>query len=75
MYLKKRKYYENYVQYGFTSININGKEKPQCVICNKVLSHDSMKPTILKQHLENVDTQRKGKNKSFFGRNMNMLKK
>ena len=72
---KKRKYDESYVQYGFTSININGEEKPQCVICNKVLANDSMKPTKLKQHLENVHLQHKTKNKSFFEHNMNMLKK
>lgn len=72
---KKRQYDESYVQYGFTSINSNGKEKPQCVICNKVLSNDSMKSTKLKQHLENVHPRHKGKDKSFFERNMNMLKK
>ncbi|KAE9537017.1 hypothetical protein AGLY_006824 [Aphis glycines] len=34
-------------------------KKPQCVICNKVLSNDSMRPTKLKQHLENVHPQHK----------------
>jgi len=35
----------------------------------------SMKPTKLKQHLENVHPQHKSKDKSFVDRNMNMLKK
>lgn len=51
------------------------KRNLQCVIFNKVLSNDSMKPTKLKQHLENVYCQHKSKDKSFFERNMNMLKK
>jgi len=28
----KKKYNESYIQYRFTSINLNEEEKPQCVI-------------------------------------------
>ncbi|KAI6649594.1 hypothetical protein LOD99_6760 [Oopsacas minuta] len=48
---KKRKYNEDYIKYGFTSILKEGRELPQCVICYKVLSEGSMKPSFLKCHL------------------------
>lgn len=35
--LVHRKYGESYVEYGFSSINFNEDEKPQCVIYSKVL--------------------------------------
>ena len=47
MSVKKRKYNDSYIEYGFTCIIDNGVERHQCVICNKVLSHDSLKPTKL----------------------------
>ena len=47
--MKKRKYEESYLQYGFTSIVVNNEERPQCATCNKVLSNDSMRPAKLKQ--------------------------
>ena len=51
---KKRSYLDSYVQYGFDFIVIDGLEKPQCILCSKVLGNGSMKPSILKQHLESV---------------------
>jgi len=71
---KKRQYNEIYMQYGFTVIIESGEEKPQCVLCNKVLSNDSMRPTKLKQHLKNVHPQNKDKDKSFFERHNKALK-
>ncbi|XP_042215729.1 zinc finger BED domain-containing protein 5-like [Homarus americanus] len=41
---KKRKYIDGYINYGFTSILADGIEKPQCVLCFKVLGNDSMRP-------------------------------
>ena len=38
---KKHKYDESYMQYGFTSVIVGGMERPQCVLCNTVLSNDS----------------------------------
>ena len=49
---KKRKYSEEYLKFGFTSIVNNDTEKPQCVLCNVVLSAESLKPSKLKRHLE-----------------------
>ena len=45
---KKRKYDDSYIQFGFTSVVIDGMVKPQCVLCNKVLSNDFMRPAKLK---------------------------
>ena len=71
----KRKYNHSYIEYGFTSIIINGEERPQCVICSKALTNDSMKPAKMKQHLPNVHPQHKDKNKNFFECHGNALKK
>ncbi|XP_013781361.1 protein ZBED8-like [Limulus polyphemus] len=49
---KKRTYLDSYVQYGFDFIVVDGVEKPQCLLCSKVLGNGSLKPSILKQHLE-----------------------
>ena len=66
MSIKKRKYDESYLQYGFTPIVVNNEESPQCVLCNNVLSYDSMRPTKLKQHLHNVNPHSKDKEKNYF---------
>ena len=66
MSVKKRRYNDLYIEYGFTCIINNGEERSQCMICNKVLSNDSLKPTKLKQHLYNVQQQHKDKSRSFF---------
>ena len=71
---KKRKYDDSYIQFGFTSVVVDGIEKPQCVLCNKVLSNDSMRLAKLKQHLENVHPQSKHKDKSYFERQSKALK-
>src|SRR6218665_1080802 len=44
-------------KYGFTSIVVAGIEKPQCVICNDVLSAESMKPNKFKRHSDDSDTK------------------
>jgi hypothetical protein len=69
----KKRGYDSYNQYGFTSIIINGAERAQCVICSKALSNDSIKPTKLKQHLQNVHP--KDKDKGFFECHGNALKR
>ena len=75
MSVKKRRYNDSYIEYGFTCIINNGEERPQCVICNKVLSNDFLKPTKLKQHLHNVHQQHKDKSRGFFERHATVLKK
>ena len=75
MSIKKRKYDESYLRYGFRSIAVNNKERPQCVLRNKVLSNDSMRPAKLKQHLHNVHPHTKDKEKIYLERQSRALKK
>src|SRR6218665_635461 len=50
--VKKTNYSDEFLNYGFTSIVVVGIEKPQCVICNDVLSAESMKSNKLKHHFD-----------------------
>ena len=50
--VKKTKYSDEFLKYGFTSIVVPGIEKLQCVICNNVLSAESMKSNKLKRHFD-----------------------
>ena len=52
MATKKRKYCNDFIDIGFTSIMVRGVEQPQCVICMKVLAPESMKPNKMRRHLE-----------------------
>ena len=74
MRAKKRKYEEPYIQFSFASVIIHSEEKSQCVLCNKVLTNDSMKPAKLKQRLENVHPQHINKDKTYFERQRRELK-
>ncbi|GFX63121.1 SCAN domain-containing protein 3 [Trichonephila clavipes] len=46
--IKSRKYSQEYLNFGFTITEVNGEERPMCVICSKILAADSMKPNKLK---------------------------
>ena len=72
---KKRRYFEDYLKFGFTSIISNGIGKPQCVLCNAVLSAESMKPSKLKWHLETKHSNHVTKDLEFFGRHEAGLKR
>ncbi|CAH1975362.1 unnamed protein product [Acanthoscelides obtectus] len=52
MAAKKRKFSEDYVKFGFIFIEKDELQLPQCVICMKVLSNDSMRPNHLERHLK-----------------------
>uniref|UniRef100_A0A8C3HDY0 Uncharacterized protein n=1 Tax=Chrysemys picta bellii TaxID=8478 RepID=A0A8C3HDY0_CHRPI len=49
---KKRKYDDDYIKYGFTCIGDQECPKPLCVICGDVLANSSLKPSLLRRHLE-----------------------
>lgn len=49
---RKRMYDSTYLQFGFSSIIVNGEERPQCLVCLKVLTNDSIRPCKLKQHFK-----------------------
>jgi len=52
---KKRKWSEEYVQYGFTCITeVDGSQHPQCMICDSKLSNSSLAPAKLKEHFRKV---------------------
>ncbi|XP_023216822.1 zinc finger BED domain-containing protein 5-like, partial [Centruroides sculpturatus] len=72
---KKRKYSEEYLKFGFTNLTSNGIEKPQCVLCKVVLSHESMKPSKLKRHLETKHSEHTKKDLEFFRRHETSCKR
>jgi hypothetical protein len=39
--IRKRKYEEDLMKSGITSVVINGDERPQCIICCEVLENES----------------------------------
>ena len=52
---KKRKWSENYVQYGFTcATKSDGTQYPQCMLCNVKLSNSSLAPAKLRKHFRKV---------------------
>ena len=51
---KKRKYQDNYLNFGFTYLIQDGLQIPQCVLCMKIFSNSTVKPALLKQHLANA---------------------
>ena len=63
---KKRKYIEEYINLGFTSLLTDGVEKPQCVLCHVVLRAESLKLSKLKRHVEAKHPQHAKKNAAFF---------
>uniref|UniRef100_UPI00358E8A1A protein FAM200C-like n=1 Tax=Myxine glutinosa TaxID=7769 RepID=UPI00358E8A1A len=52
---KKRKYDDSYIKWGFMKfVEKDGTERPQYVLCYKVLAEASMKPSKLKAHLDST---------------------
>lgn len=72
---KRRKYSETYLQFGFTFIVNNGMDIPLCVLCQKTLGNDSMKPSLLTRHLERAHPEFKDKDLDFFKRKEAVFKK
>ena len=72
---KKRKYAEDYINYGLTFIQNSGIQTPQCVVCNETLSAESMKPSKLKRYLETRHPEHSSKDPSFFKRMETVLKR
>lgn len=73
--MPKRKYVEQYIDFGFTYVEKGGEQLPQCVLCHKTLSNDSMKPHQLKQHLTKVHSECAGKTRNYFEAKAKNLKK
>ena len=62
----KRTFCEEYIQYGFTSFFDKGVVKGQCVLCQKVLGNDSLRPSKLKYHLDETHPEHSAKDVNFF---------
>jgi len=71
---KCRKYDDSYLDFGFTSTEINGEERPLCVLCMKVLAPECMLPSKLKRHLEANHKNTIGKPRDYFIRKLKELK-
>jgi hypothetical protein len=63
---KIRTYIDDYVKFGFTFIEKDGVQKPQCVICHVVLSNDALRPSRLERHITTAHPMLKGKPRVFF---------
>ena len=59
---KVRSYQPEYLKYGFVE-QVGDISRPQCILCDKILSNESMRPSKLKYRLENLH---KDKDEAFF---------
>ena len=75
MNLKKRKYSETYLKFGFTFTINNGLDIPICVLCQKSLGNDLIKPSLLIRHLERAHPKFKNKELDFFKHRKSVFKK
>ena len=66
--MSKRKHNAEYIKHGFIAIEHGGECLPQCVLCMKTLSNASMKPSLLKRHLESKHAEKKNRDQSYFER-------
>ena len=73
--MTKRLYKDEYLNLGFTYISQHGIIKPQCVICAEVLSNESFKHNKLKRHLEAKHSRLVNKQRSFFEKEEQKLKR
>lgn len=67
---KCRKYDDSYLNFGFTCTIIGNEERPQCVICLKVLATESMLPNKMKRHLESNHGSLVNKPREYFSRKL-----
>jgi hypothetical protein len=67
---KNGKYDDSYLDFGSTSTEVDGEERPQCVLCMKVLASDCMLPSKLKRHLETTHPSVVSKSRDCFSRKL-----
>ncbi|XP_076358915.1 protein FAM200C-like [Tachypleus tridentatus] len=52
--LKKRKWNDEYVKFGFTcTTEKDGTQRPQCILCSTLFSNANLKPSKLDEHFKN----------------------
>lgn len=62
---KCRQYSIDYLKFGFLPLKAD-KRLPICLLCNKVLTNDSMKPSKLENHLRSCHPDKIGKDLKYF---------
>ena len=72
---KKRKYSEDYMQYGFTWCGSEEAPNPHCVVCEEQLGNQAMVPSKLIRHLKTKHSTFSDKDKDFFQRMCSEKKK
>ena len=50
--LYRRKYSEDFIKLGFTSILINDELRSQCVVCSEILANESLKAGKLQRYIK-----------------------
>jgi hypothetical protein len=68
--VKKRKYDDDNMKFGFTCRGDHECPKPRCVICGDVLANSSLKPSLLRRHLETRHPTQMNKPVDFFKRKL-----
>ena len=71
---KKRNYSEAFLSYGFVNLPDKVQDRPQCVICNKVLTNESLKLSKLEAHLKKCHPVLQNEDRDFFERKAKCLK-
>uniref|UniRef100_K7G7R4 DUF4371 domain-containing protein n=1 Tax=Pelodiscus sinensis TaxID=13735 RepID=K7G7R4_PELSI len=62
------------IKYGFTVMEKNGIDHPQCVVCHTVLSNDALRPSRLERHLMKNHCALTEKPEEFFADKLQNLK-
>lgn len=62
---KCRQYSVDYLKFGFIE-SLSDKHLPMCLLCNKVLSNDAMKPSKLQDHLRRCHPDKTCKDLKYF---------
>jgi hypothetical protein len=70
---KNRKYDDKYLDFGFTSKEVDDEERQQCVPCMNVLASECMLPSKLKRHLETTHPSVVSKSSDYFSRKLKEL--
>jgi hypothetical protein len=68
--VKNRKYEDDYIKFRFTCSDDQERLKPRRVICGDVLANSSLKPSLLRRHLESRHPTQMNKPIDFFKHNL-----
>jgi hypothetical protein len=71
--VKKRKNRKYDLDFGFTSTEVDGEERPQCVLCMKVLASEYMVSSKSKRHLETTHLSVVSNSRDYFCRKLKEL--